>query len=327
MCVIAFIFAVLSTAWASDQQAATPAAVPYLLRMERLQSDQDLCVLVRDDGQYHVERLRTSGVRLFEGKLRDGALASLNDLLTKDELLHLQQSDIAASLTTQNRDQIFVSVLRSTHWQNLEFDSAASRKPYEEFLDPLLKWLDDLPKEKAKELTEESGRNNCLPSKEITLQTRSAGQMLSPNSQSPERNQVSAQEVRPNFTGRWKLNLNKSELTKQPARGDHLCIIKHVEPRLEIKVQDYTYRYVTDGKVHVAFRGMLDPDLELQMAKTYWDGNTLVIETSQEIGPGGTRWVTRYRLEDKNTLVVTEHHSQSKFGSAFDEYLIYEKQK
>ena len=52
-------------------------------------------------------------------------------------------------------------------------------------------------------------------------------------------------------------------------------------------LQGDTFHYIIDGKVHVAYRGLLDTDV--QMAKAYWDGGTLVIETSQEIGPGGTR--------------------------------------
>jgi hypothetical protein len=325
--VIAFILAVLPTSWAGDQQAVTTITVPYLLRMERLRSDQDVCVLVRRDGQYHLERLHRYGIRVFEGELPNGALGSLENLLTKDRLFQLQQSDIVVPHTTGAMDQLFVSVLRPAHWQNLEFDSAESRKPYEEFLNPLLKWLDDLQKKEAKELTEESGRNNCLPAREVKLQTRSGEKTSSQDTQAPEGKTVPAQEVRPNLSGTWKLNLSKSKLLRQHAPGDVFYKIKHVERRLEIVHQGDTYHYVTDGKVHVAFRGVLD-DAELLMAKTYWDGETLVIETSQEIGPGGARWVSRYRLsEDGNSLTVTFHASQSKFRGAFDESLVYDKQQ
>jgi hypothetical protein len=179
ICSFAFILALLPVVWASDQQAVGTATVPYLLRMERLRSDQDVCVLVQRDGQYHLERLHPYGIRVFEGKLRNGALASLESLLMEDRLLRLQQSDIDVPLITGDLDNLFVSVLRPDHWQNLQFNSAESRKPYEEFLNPLLKWLDALQKEKAKELTEESGRNNCLPPKEIQLQTRSGDKIHS----------------------------------------------------------------------------------------------------------------------------------------------------
>ena len=86
-----------------------------------------------------------------------------------------------------------------------------------------------------------------------------------------------------------------------------------------------TYRYITDGKEHVASRTW---DGEMLMAKAYWDGDTLVIEKRQEIGPGGTSWVSRYRLsEDGKSLAVTHHVNQSKFSAAFDESLIYEQQQ
>jgi hypothetical protein len=324
--VIAFIFVVLPTAWASDQQTVTPATVPYLLRMERLRSDQDVCVLVRRDGQYHLEQLNVASIRIFEGMLPNEELESLENLLTKERLSQLQQGDIAAQLGTAEQDKLFVSILRPAHWQNLEFDSAENRKPYEEFLNPLLKWMDHLQKEKAKELTEESGRNNCLPPREIKLQTRS-GEKGSPlNVPAVEDRHVLAQDARPNFTGTWKLNLNKSKLIERPVSGNHLYKIKHVEPRLEIMHDGDTYHYIADRKVHVAFRGLWDVDL--LMAKTYWEGKTLVIETSQEVGPGGTRWVSRYTLsDDGNTLAVTYHVNQSKFRGAFDEFLIYEKQQ
>jgi hypothetical protein len=325
ICVLAFVFVVLPTPWASDQQAVTPATVPYLLRMERLLSDQDVCVLVRRDGQYHLERLNSSGIRVFEGMLPNAMLESLENLLTKDRLFQLQQSEIAAPLTTRDQDKVFVSVLRPAHWQNLEFDSTESRKPYEEFLNPLLKWLDHLQKEKAKELTEESGRNNCLPSREIKLQTRSGEKSFPLNTKPAEGRDVLAQEARPNFSGTWKLNLNKSKLIQLPARGGNPYKIKHVEPRFEIMHKGDTYRYIIDGKVHVAFRGVWDGDL--LMAKTYWEGKTLVIETSQEVGPGGSRWVSRYTLSDDGTLNETFHARQSKFGGAFDESLVYDKQR
>jgi hypothetical protein len=183
---IACILALLPSLWASDQQAFGTGTVPYLLRMERLRADQDVCVLVQRNGQYHFERLHPYGIRVFEGMLSNGALTSLENFLTKDELFRLQQSDIGVPLVTGDLDKLFVSVLRPAHWQNLEFDSAESRKPYEDFLDPLLKWLDDLQKEKAKELTEESSRNNCLPSKEIQLQTRAGEKIFSMSTQAPE---------------------------------------------------------------------------------------------------------------------------------------------
>jgi hypothetical protein len=173
---LAFILAVLPCACASDQRAVGTTSAPYLLRVERLVFDEDVCVLVQRDGQYHLERLQPHGIRVFEGregKLPNGALASLESLLIEDRLFRLRQSDIDVPLVADNMDRLFVSILRPDHWQNLEFSDAETRKPYAELLNPLVELLDDLQKRKARELTEESGRSNCMPPKEIQLQPRS----------------------------------------------------------------------------------------------------------------------------------------------------------
>jgi hypothetical protein len=136
---------------------------------------------------------------------------------------------------------------------------------------------------------------------------------------------ASAQQVKPNLTGTWKLNLSKSKLASQHPPGDDRYKIKHLEPRLEMVHGGDPYRYITDGKEHVANRSPVDGET---LAKTYWDGDTLVIEKRQELGPGGSRWVSRYTLsQDGKSLAVTHHVNQSSFSAAFDESLTYEKQQ
>lgn len=135
---------------------------------------------------------------------------------------------------------------------------------------------------------------------------------------------VSAQQTKPDLTGTWKLNLSKSTLAAQRLRASDLYRIKHLEPRLEMVHKTETYRYVTDGKERVANRSQLDG---VTQAKAYWDGDTLVIEKHQDIG-GGANWICRYTLsQDGKSLAVSERVSKSSFGAAFEESLIYEKQK
>ena len=154
--------------------------------MERLRFDQDACVLLRRDGQYHFEHLYPDGIKILEGRLPARDLASLESLLTEDELFRLKQGDIRIPLVTGDLDQVFISVLRPDHWQNLQFDSDESRKPYQELLTPLLRLLNDVQKVKAKELTEQSSRNNCLPLGEIHLKLRTAENVVSPDTSMPE---------------------------------------------------------------------------------------------------------------------------------------------
>ena|SRR5450631_883282 len=136
---------------------------------------------------------------------------------------------------------------------------------------------------------------------------------------------VSAQQAKPNLTGTWKLNLNKSKLAPRHGPGGDSYIIKHSEPRLEIdhmfSGRSEIYSYVTDGKERVASRSQQDGETR---AKTYWDGDTLVIEKHQ----AGSFWVSRYTLsQDAKSLTVTHAVDKSSFGNAFDESLTYEKQR
>jgi hypothetical protein len=143
----------------------------YLFRLERLQRHADVCVLVRRDGQYHLESLQTEKVRIFEGTLAPEKLATLEQLLSRDEFLKLRQADIPTPLLA-DLDQLLVSTFRSKGWQNLRFWDEASRKPYKDLLDPLWEWLESVQKQKAKELTEEAARNNCLPPEKIEFHSR-----------------------------------------------------------------------------------------------------------------------------------------------------------
>jgi hypothetical protein len=136
---------------------------------------------------------------------------------------------------------------------------------------------------------------------------------------------VSAQQAKPNLSGTWKLNLNKSKLAPRHGPGGDSYTIKHSEPRLEMKHmfsgRSEIYSYVTDGKERVANRSPQDGETR---AKTYWDGDTLVVEKHQ----AGSFWVSRYTLsQDGKVLAVTHGVNKSSFSNAFDESLTYEKQR
>jgi hypothetical protein len=135
---------------------------------------------------------------------------------------------------------------------------------------------------------------------------------------------VSAQQPKPNLSGTWKLNLNKSKLAPLHRAGSDRYKIKHSEPRLEVEHtfdgRSETSSYVTDGKEHTANMSWQDGDTR---AKTYWDGDTLVMERLR-LGS----WMSRYILsQDGKSLTVNHHVYKSSFSDAFDESLTYEKQQ
>jgi hypothetical protein len=143
----------------------------YLIRLERMQPTQDACVLVREDGQYHFERLLATKIDIFEGVLAVQQMQALQQSIDNDEVRKLTQDKIKAP-TTHSPDDLFVSIARSGRWQNLKLLGSEAREPYREYVDPLLVFLEELPKEKHKSLSEDAGRNNCMPGGKIELGSR-----------------------------------------------------------------------------------------------------------------------------------------------------------
>jgi len=156
---------------------APPPNVPtppsYLFRIEHIRPDDDVCALVRGDGQFHYERNRGDRDTILEGDLPPAVLEQLIRIVSDDELFQLRPANIPQPLiVSRDFDELLLSVLRPGQWQNLRFPTPETRQPFENSLDPLMKWLDSVAKEKHHQLDEFAGRNNCQPPGEITLKTR-----------------------------------------------------------------------------------------------------------------------------------------------------------
>jgi len=158
--------------YAQIDTATDVNAPAYLFRMERHLRDTDVCALVRGDGQYHVERLAGEKADIFEGVLALADRQKLKRLLGADELFQLTQEKIVMPMITVDNDKLLLSVLRPGYWQNLTLPDSESRKPFQQSLVPLVKWLEEMEKQKHVRLTEEGARNNCLPPGKIELKTR-----------------------------------------------------------------------------------------------------------------------------------------------------------
>jgi len=145
----------------------------YLMRLERVRRGLDLCVMVRGNGEYHLERHTSDKARIFEGNLNADETRQLIRIVSADQLYDLEQTQISDPMLRSEFDQVFLSVLRPIDsWQKLSFPDPQSREPYRESLVPLLDWLDKLQKHNASELPEVTGRNNCLPPRDLELRQR-----------------------------------------------------------------------------------------------------------------------------------------------------------
>jgi hypothetical protein len=112
------------------------------MRVERQTRDENVCMLLQQDGHYHLERIITGRPRVFEGTLPESAVTEIQPLINSSVLANLQQSQIEASLVSEDMDQVLLAVARPTGWQSLNFPSGKSRKPFKNEMDPILKWLD-----------------------------------------------------------------------------------------------------------------------------------------------------------------------------------------
>jgi hypothetical protein len=115
-----------------------------LVRMQRQNSDENICMLVHKDRKYHLERLYPGfgQTRIYEGTLQALPFSELQEILNSDDFKNLTQAKIQMALVGEDRDQLLVAVRRDLGWQSLQFTTGASRKPFRSTVEPLVKWLD-----------------------------------------------------------------------------------------------------------------------------------------------------------------------------------------
>jgi hypothetical protein len=159
-------------ATAQDEPEGTPA---YLLRLERMRPDDSVCVLVRSDGRYHLERSDWDKTEVFEGDLPEADLHRLERWVGENELFDLTQEQIIAPIFKGTKDELALGVRRPGYWQNLLFPSPSNWQRYEHSVVPLMQWFEEIRKARYRvKLREEEGRTNCKPPYRPKLTTRSA---------------------------------------------------------------------------------------------------------------------------------------------------------
>jgi len=177
LCLCSVFFFGLSLARAADADN-TPQ---YFLRLERGTRSEDVCVLVRSDGQFHLERI-APGVfqrRIYEGTFPADQVAQLRQMLDNDKLKSATQQQIKMELVNEDQDQLLLAINRATGWQTLHFPSGASRKPYKDSLDPLLKWLDRAKQQQH--AIPYAVANRCIPPEGVNGQSQTASASSNPS--------------------------------------------------------------------------------------------------------------------------------------------------
>ena len=155
----------------SDQ---APVQKAYLLRLALVVPHLNSCVLVRQDGGYHLERDYDDATEVYEGELAGRELARLEQWLENERLRKLSSDQIAEPLVVINSESLQLNVFRGDHRQDLFFPSSESQRPFHEVLAPLLEWFNGLHNEPHRTIAAVSGKNNCMPPGRIELTARPA---------------------------------------------------------------------------------------------------------------------------------------------------------
>jgi hypothetical protein len=171
----AFLFVVFLLSLTLTGQNPVVTAVtnyPYLLHLETMNFDDQVCVLLRRDGQFHFEVEKGDHTKVFEGSLSKEKLDAVETLIDDPVLRQLTEKQIAAPKGEIMLDELHVDIFRGDRWQDLFFVDDSSRRPFEHSIAPLVRWLHELPKEPRREISEEEGKNDCQLPKKIVLKVR-----------------------------------------------------------------------------------------------------------------------------------------------------------
>jgi hypothetical protein len=131
-----------------------------------------ICVLVYPDGKYRMERnfrgmtgsSSNTDEKVFLDTLPEADLKALGAVLDDGKFLAIKTGELSQDKMGRDMDALLVSVPREHEVQNIAFNNAAERKPFEKDLKPFLSFLKNLEKRKAAVAKAEK-TNNCEPPK------------------------------------------------------------------------------------------------------------------------------------------------------------------
>lgn len=156
---------------------------PYLLRLLHENLNGTSCVLLQTSGAFHYENGDRDNTRVYEGEVPESQLRDVTKNLRA--LSDLSQRDIQEPLIVERHDLLQIEIYRTADVKLLRFDSAESQEPYRRSLRPLVQWMDGLRKLPHREFSEDAGKKNCLPPKQLALRIRTEAAAEEPNLSKP----------------------------------------------------------------------------------------------------------------------------------------------
>jgi hypothetical protein len=133
---------------------------------------------------------------------------------------------------------------------------------------------------------------------------------------------------KPDFSGNWKIDLDKSSFGMMPPPTSMTSKITHKDPELVVEntqdgaqgVQTNTAKYSTDGKETT--NSMMGTDVK---SKAVWDGKNLVVNSSLDAGGAQVKLVTKYSLSDDGKTLTSALNISAPQGD-FEMTMVFVKQ-
>jgi len=145
--VFCIVFAIALAANAGPNELAKTPPLRLLLSETQpgTMATEHYCMLVFADRSFHAEKAnRKMGKdrirKVYEGQLSEADWNALGAIIDSKEFRELRVPASPAPLVVENSHPYAISVARGKGFQNLEFLTDKSRKPYESQLKPLLQW-------------------------------------------------------------------------------------------------------------------------------------------------------------------------------------------
>ena len=150
--------------FASSCFAQTLVERTFLLRAETTTLDPGsgttrICVLIYPDGKYRMERVfrgmtgssSDTDAKVFLDTLPEADLKALGPVLDDPKFVAIKTGEMSQEKMGKDMDTLLISVPREHLVQNIAFNNAAERKPFDKDLKPFLSQLKNIEKRKAPE--------------------------------------------------------------------------------------------------------------------------------------------------------------------------------
>lgn len=133
-----------------------------------------------------------------------------------------------------------------------------------------------------------------------------------------------------NFSGRWRMNKEKSDFAKFKIPDMIVRVIDHHDPTMNVhtiqtiagKTSSSDVSYFTDGSISTNVINGRDAT-----SKTYWDGNALVVRTDMKTAKNEEEQIEdRYELSQDGAILTTTSHVVTSKGDV-TMTLVCEKEK